>query len=126
MLADMILKRIISPVAVKSFLGALILLTGCAAEIPTDDGPSMGGDPGIRQFLWNCGTLGRLVTKWQGQNTIEVMFNGKSWRLPRAISASGERYSDGQREAWEHQGTLRWSLADGTTTRCHQIHSKVR
>lgn len=41
-----------------------------------------------------------------------VLPDGQVCRLPRAVSGSGARYSDGSRTCWEHQGTVTFEIGD--------------
>ena len=64
-----------------------------------------------------CEDQSQIVIKWS-EDVASVSFNKKEWLLKSAISASGARYTDGQREIWEHHTTLRWTTADGTVHTC--------
>lgn len=54
-----------------------------------------------------------------GDGIAEVHLpTGRVVRLPRALSASGARYSDGHVTFWEHQGTVRMELPDTVYVGC--------
>lgn len=72
---------------------------------------------------YDCGLAGRLIIKW-AKDAAEVSFGEMTQRLPRALSGSGARYSDGTSEVWEHQGVVRWT-GDGARPRtCRPITGK--
>jgi len=118
---SLVTRRTLTLSGLKPVLGVLVLVTGCASEPQTGGGSVPNDRPAIHESLWDCGSQGRLTANWPDENSLEVSFDGETWRLPRAISASGARYSDGVREAWEHQGSLRWRLADGTFVQCRRM-----
>lgn len=64
-----------------------------------------------------CEDQSQIVIKWS-DDVASVSFDKKEWLLKHAISASGARYTDGQREIWEHQNALRWTTANGTVHTC--------
>lgn len=68
----------------------------------------------------DCGG-GRIITVEWSKDLAIVTADGETWRLPRAISGSGARYSDGIREAWEHQGMLRWTVPGAAAVECKRI-----
>ncbi len=71
----------------------------------------------IATTTYICEDQSQIVIKWS-EDIAYVSFGEKEWLLKRAISASGARYTDGQREIWEHQKTLRWTTVDGTVHIC--------
>lgn len=91
-------------------LVSVLLITGCGSADRTE---GEGNEPAIdRSYVaashHDCGTGGRLAVRWAKAMT-EISFGGETWLVPRVISGSGARYSDGQREVWEHQGKVRWT-----------------
>lgn len=58
------------------------------------------------EFVFDCGN-GRVVTVeyMEQADVMRLGYEGQVYRLPRAISASGARYSDGHLTFWEKGGT---------------------
>ena len=94
---------------VVSFLVCVILISGCESA-----------PQAVKHSRWDCGGGRNLGVLWE-MEWAQVSWEGKTWRLPRALSASGARYSDGEREAWEHQGKLRWTDSGKSPITCHKI-----
>jgi len=52
------------------------------------------------------------------KNTVEVTLpDGRTVTLPRAVSGSGARYSDGRETFWEHQGEATYTVGEETLFR---------
>jgi membrane-bound inhibitor of C-type lysozyme len=71
----------------------------------------------ITTTTYVCEDQSQIIIKWSA-DVASVSFDEKEWLLKHAISASGARYTDGQREIWEHHNTLRWTTANGTVHTC--------
>jgi len=84
-----------------------LLTVGACTAAPPDEPP---------RATYRCGDV--TFTATFVNDSVFVAFRGDTIRLPIAISASGARYSDGQRTFWEHQGTARLELPDTTIDAC--------
>lgn len=73
--------------------GALLLLSGCSY---------FGHQPTDETLHYQCGTMPLTVTLQNDSSPPQVRFllDGERQRLPRVISASGARYSDGAYTFW--------------------------
>ena len=91
------------------YLMCVLLILGCESSPQS-----------VKHTRWDCGDGLILIVQWE-KDWVQVSWEGRTWRLPRAISASGARYSDGEREAWEHQGKLRWTDAGEGPKTCLKI-----
>ncbi len=88
---------------------ALVALTACAAGSP---------EP---QATFDCGDF-RFTVAYRGDSAI-VAIPGDTLTLPRAVSASGARYSDGTSTFWEHQGAALLDLAGASFADCPLVSS---
>jgi membrane-bound inhibitor of C-type lysozyme len=61
-----------------------------------------------------------LTVRW-AKDFADVHVNGNTYRLARAISASGARYADEAREIWEHQGALSWTDEGAARVVCKRV-----
>ena len=101
---------------------AILIVAGCTDGIGSSD-----KDRNIRRdstFIqvtqFDCGHNNRLTIGWK-KDVVQVSYDGNTWFLPRALSASGARYSDGKREIWDHQGKLRWKDAGVNPRICSKL-----
>lgn len=78
---------------------------------------SMGGGP---RLDWRCDG-GAAFSARVSSRSAEVFAGGQVYRLRKATSASGARFSDGTVEYWEHQGEATLNGArGGPYTNCRQ------
>lgn len=89
---------------------ALLLLAACgqSATAPassTTATPALA--PAPERVTWTCPGGGSFIVVMDSPvpDEIQLEIGAGIHQLPRAISASGTRYSDGTVEFWEHQGT---------------------
>lgn len=86
-------------------LGLLAAGAGCACavrEAPPESGAS-GGE--VRATFVDGGGAVLLAVFDNAAGTVAVTLpGGREVTLPRAVSGSGARYSDGRETFWEHQG----------------------
>lgn len=87
----------------RKFLIAAALL-GMAAACATD--------PAAGRVDWACDGNAAFSVRFENDRA-EVFAGGRTYSLPRAISASGARYADGAVEYWEHQGQANLNGAHG-------------
>jgi len=85
------------------------LLTAACAPRPTAN-----TDHWIASHRYVCDDGTRLTINW-GREEAEAVFGNRRWRLRRAVSGSGARYADTDKEVWEHQGAVR--VTAGATAR---------
>ncbi len=96
----------------KLILAALFALSlaACspqaAAPLPVSEKPPEPTPAVTAQvFTFICaGGKSFDVTYDEGFTVATVRFDGATYKLPAAISASGSRYFDGKVEFWEHHG----------------------
>lgn len=80
---------------------ALVALSACAT----------GGPSGPRTE-WRCDGGAAFSVRFEGDEA-HVFAGGQTYALPRVVSASGTRYSNGAVEYWEHQGEATLNGAAG-------------
>jgi len=90
---------------------ALLMLGACAVS----------ESPPEAAATFDCGDF-RFNVTYRADSAI-VTLPDTTLRLPRAISASGARYSDEVSTFWEHQGAALVELADTSYTDCPLITS---
>lgn len=83
----------------RSILVTLLVLLGAGCACP-------GARLAKTRFAFDCGD-GQVakVSYAKKAKTMRLEYAGKTYRLPRAVSASGARYSDGRVTFWEKGGT---------------------
>lgn len=79
-----------------------------------------GGEP-QPVATFDCGDF-RFTVAYAADTAI-VTVTDDTFRLPRAISASGARYSDGVSTFWEHQGAALLEFADTSFSECPLVSS---
>lgn len=98
-------------VLLPASLGTAAMFAACAA-LPA----SVGDADAASAVEWQCDTLSFTV-RYRGDNAI-VQMAERTVNLPRAVSASGARYTDGTWTYWEHQGTARLETPTRTYDGC--------
>lgn len=85
-------------------MAMICLVSGCeSGEAPVD-------------VVYDCGEVSLRVT--YGEDLVVVRTGEEEYSLPIAISASGARFSDGEVEFWEHQGTARFETPTDVYQEC--------
>ena len=87
---------------------ALLLAAGCATQGPANDGVAVIH---TATFVAADGRSVRAVYRDNDRVTLTLP-GGAEVVLPIAISGSGARYADGNRQWWEHQGEATYSVDD--------------
>lgn len=90
---------------------ALLTLGACAGQ---ESAPEAAA-------TFDCGDF-RFTVAYRADSAI-VTLPDTTLRLPRAISASGARYSDEISTFWEHQGAALVEFADASYTDCPLVTS---
>lgn len=89
---------------------------GCSSGKPMATRAVSDGAPrSVKDITCDGDHTGRVA--WWTEK-VDVSFMGQQWTLPRVMAASGARYSDGKRELWEHQGTLRLTIGPSAPVHC--------
>jgi len=102
-------------------VGIALVTSGCnSAGVMDSRDPELSHNaPPVAAFDYACDNGTVLHVKWWKEKAT-VSFNGKDWILPRALSGSGARFSDGVREVWEHQGEVRVTGPEGEPVLCRK------
>ena len=94
-------------IVMAAILSAAVVLFGCdAGEEPVE-------------VEYDCGEVTLHVT--YGEDVALIRLGEETHTLPIAISASGARYSDGEIELWEHQGTARFTTPTRQYEACRPV-----
>lgn len=76
-------------------IGLAFMVSGCACTCRVKP-----------EFVFDCGNGRDLKVEYvENADAMRIEYSGEVFRLPRAISASGARYSDGRVTFWEKGGT---------------------
>lgn len=91
----------------------VLLLAGCAAP----PGPEQPASDRTTEAHYLCPNSTVIRARYHIDEKYADLLVGDAADpipLPLAMSGSGARYSDGAYELWEHQGTARVTLPNGT------------
>jgi membrane-bound inhibitor of C-type lysozyme len=89
-------------------LALVLMIAGCAAG---------EGEKPVAVSDHRCENGVALRVIWW-PDRAEVAYGSERWVLPRAISASGARYTDETHEIWDHQGTIRVTTGGRAPVAC--------
>ena len=79
----------------------------------------VAGPAQAKYVLYRCALDIDIVADYpEGGETVAVRVQGQTFALPRVISGSGARYSDGKTTLWEHQGEAQFETSGATFTGC--------
>lgn len=108
---EMVLRRLAAVVVIAGIL----TLCGCASSKPSRKSSSKNNQPGAAVALKDESVIRAVYISEQGKRLKASFDNraksvtitlpsGNNTTLPRAISGSGARYSNGRETFWEHHG----------------------
>lgn len=98
---------------VKSISGMSLLAIALATSCARTDAPP---DPAI-VARYDCDRNGGIVVEYSPE-TARVTVGGKSYDLPRAVSGSGARYTDGRTLIWDKGGDAFLEIEGGRRDDC--------
>jgi membrane-bound inhibitor of C-type lysozyme len=94
-------------------------ITACAQRSPPATSP--GTEPAGRIFRWDCGAGTTFTVRYAPGDVAVVSRDGREVVLPRAVSGSGARYTDGTTTFWEHAGRARLETPSATYPDCAPV-----
>ena len=92
-----------------------LVLTAAAAAAAAGCAAPETADP-IRA-IYDCRDNGAVVVDYTPE-TARVTVGGRTWTLPRAISGSGARYTDGRTLIWDKGGDARLEVEGAAADSC--------
>ncbi|MBV9571121.1 MAG: MliC family protein [Alphaproteobacteria bacterium] len=94
----------------KAFLLAIAIGTAVAAPASA------------ASALYRCALNLEIVADYASDGkSVTVYTQGKTFRLPIAMSGSGARYSDGTTTIWEHQATATFETTGVALQNCKAV-----
>jgi len=101
--------------------GIALFASGCVSSAPDEDNSDHSNEAlHASAFDYVCENGATLQIVWLKEKA-KVSFNGEDWILPQALSGSGARYADEEREVWEHQGKLRITVGKSSPLLCSPV-----
>ena len=74
-------------------------------------------DLGPIRAVYDCRDNGAVAVDYTPE-TARVTVDGRTWTLPRAVSGSGARYTDGRTLIWDKGGDARLEVEGGAADSC--------
>lgn len=105
--------------AFATAVAAAATLTACAPHSPPATSPGTEPPGGI--FRWDCGAGTTFTVRYGPGDVAVVSREGREVFLPRAVSGSGARYTDGTTTFWEHAGRARLETPSATYPDCAPV-----
>lgn len=97
-------------------LAASLVPLALAAACAEDGRPGTSAREGIHA-RYDCRDNGGVAVDYTPE-TATVTVGGRTYALPRAVSGSGARYTDGRTLIWDKGGEARLEIEGGTPDSC--------
>lgn len=88
----------------RASLLALLLLTGCVHSPPRGESKAETTAAAVPRFIYQCSGGGTIQASYPSTSTAVVTYDGRTYHMNIAISASGARYV-GEGLVWWTKGT---------------------